>query len=164
MKSLEQIESERLVKLEKAEIELQELMIEWADPLNSHDVSENSSRDVLMAKITSKEKEIEKLRSMNKIAYIPGVWNVGDKIYVTYKRIVEYERDLEVPPNRILMQIDYSADVTEIPTDIPLDQIPVIPLAIDSPLGKTLLHKAHTKFRAATPNGYCEVEVERCLL
>lgn len=158
------LEEQRLRKLSKEREILVNLGIELDDPAMQKDTSENDGRDALLAKISSQEKIVQKLEQEGQVAYIPGTWNIGDKLYVKYLRIVAYGKDQITPDKRVLVQLEGSVDITKFPKDQTVQEMKIVPTSINSALGKALLHKAHENIRFNTPIGYCEVEVERCLL
>jgi len=166
MANIEDLEQQQEDELEEAKAELARLMEEYdADSANMQkDISENTARDDLTEQINKAEAIVARLEKRAKIVYIPGTWNIGDKMYITYKRIVSYGKDLEPPKKRVKGVLVPSFDITTLNGETDVTAIDTISVAINSPLGKALLHKAHDAIRYETPVGYCEVEVERCFL
>lgn len=160
-----EFERRRLARLEKVRAELQELIDEFSEDSNmSHDISENSARDSLLAKINSKQAQIAKLEAASSVPHIPGTWNLGDRLYVKFLRIVSYGMDKELPSRRIKIELVDEMDITTLDEGVDVNSLEIVPTATNSPMGKALLHKAHDTVRFDTPVGYCEIEVERCLI
>lgn len=159
-----ELEEKRLAKLAKERAKMEELMIKWDDPAMSSDISENSPRDALLQQINSQEQVLLKLEQSETISNIPGTWNIGDKLFIKYVRVVCYGKDRDVPSKRIKIELVDSVDITELPEGAVAEELDIVPTAVSSPLGKALLHKAHDTVRFNTTVGYCEVEVERCLI
>lgn len=159
----EELEAQRLARLEKERGILEGLMQQWDDPSMSKDISENSARDDLLERIKSQEQIVSKLELTKSVVSIPGTWNLGDQLYVKYIRIVCYGKDRDVPKGRVRIRLVDALDITTLKNPS-IEDLEVVPTSINSPMGAALLHKAHDTVRFNTPVGYCEVEVERCLL
>ncbi|MFF2798152.1 hypothetical protein [Lysinibacillus xylanilyticus] len=158
------LDIQRSIKLQQEREILEGLMKEWDDPSMSKDISENSARDDLLERIKSQEQIIAKLEQGKSIPVIPGTWNIGDKLYVTYLRIVSYGKDKEVPKGRVKVDLVDSTDITTLGKTEEIDLNKTYQAAINTALGAALLHKAHDTIRINTDVGYCEVEVERRLI
>lgn len=149
-------------ELSELHLELEEILTELDDPNMNKDISENSARDDLIERLKKVGSRIKKLEKQKDIPKLPGTWNIGDRFFVTYKRIVTYGKDVDVPPKPIKCQLVVSFNITKIENFTDITEIGLVPVAINSPLGKVMLHKAHNVVRYDTPVGYCEVELERC--
>lgn len=147
-------------KLKVEQDKLDDLMIQWDDPELSKDVSENTPRDILRSKITQQEKIVNKLLKFADIPHIPGTWNVNDTLKITYTKIVAYSKELDLPEPHMVILSPY-VEVADIDLS---DRSEPLPLAVDSHLGKALLHKSHKEIRFNTSQGYAEVIVERGLM
>lgn len=153
----------RLEKLSEAKEKLEDLMKQMEDPAMSKDISENSPRDQLLAQIDSQQKIVERLEQNVEIPEIPGTWNINDKAYVEYSRVVSYGKDVAPPEKQLLIQLVEAVDITEYPLGTTPESLEIVTTPINSPLGRAMLHKAHSSVRFNTPTGYCEVRLERCV-
>lgn len=149
-------------ELRELHSELEEILTELDDPNMNKDIRENSARDDLIERLKKVGSRIKKLEKQKAIPKIPGTWNIGDRFFLTYKRIVTYGKDVDAPSKPVKCQLVVSFNITKLENFTDVTGIGLVPVAINSPLGKALLHKAHNVVRYDTPVGYCEVEVERC--
>lgn len=158
-------DQEQAIREEIAQIDddLAELFIQKEDPEFNKDARENTVRDDILERINKLQARRSALEArLGQCIRIPGTWNIDDLFMLTYKRIVSYGKDVEVPENPVKCQLVMNYDITNLDGQTDINKIPLMPVATNSPLGKALLNKAHTSIRYKTPVGYCEVEVERC--
>lgn len=145
------------MKLEEAEAKLAELVAENSSVDDRKDVSENSARDAVIAEIKTLQNLIDRLREQENLVAVPGGWAIDDMLKVTFTKIVAYGKDKELP-EPVKIKLCKNVNITEISLDDP-----VIPVAINSDMGKALFNKAHKSVRYDTNVGYCIIEVERVL-
>lgn len=162
--SLSEVQLERLKRLEIERAKLEELSILLNDPAMQKDTRENSDRDVLLERIKSQEQVVLRLERAQEFVVIPGTWNIGDTLFIKYSRIVAYGQELELPNKRYKVKLVDVFDISTIEKDQTVNNMELIPIASNTPLGRALLNKAHDSVRFETPVGYCEVELERCLV
>jgi hypothetical protein len=146
------------MRLEEAEEKLAELVAENSSVDDRKDVSENSARDAVIAEIKTLQNLIDRLREQENLVTVPGGWAIDDTLKVNYTKIVAYGKDKAVPPEPMTIRLYKNVNITEINLDDP-----VIPVDINSDMGKALFNKAHKSVRFNTTVGYCIIEVERVL-
>lgn len=163
--NMEDIEQEWQEELEEIDAEIAKIFEQLDDPNMSKDTSENTVRDDLLEYLdkVQRRRSAHMARKVSSVK-IPGTWNIGDMFYLTYKRIVSYGEDADVPKKRVKCKLVNAFNITELQGETDITNIPLVLVTVNSPLGEALLNKAHTSLRFSTPVGYCEVEVERCYI
>lgn len=146
--------------LQAAYEERAQIMIKMAEPEMQKDKSENSGYDLLRADLATVEFKIDKLLSGKLAPIIPGTFNVGDFLLVTYTKIVSYGKEKPLPEYPIKIQLVDFFDITELTGVIDVNNVELLKVPTSSKLGQAIINKAHRKIRFNTSNGYCEIEIE----
>lgn len=146
------------MNLEQVQAKIKELTNELAkDDTGSAalDARENADLDRIREEIAFYRTMEESLLKAKEMPIVPGTWNLGDTILITYTKVVAYgkERPLPEPFTATLVattsieKMDFDAGHIELP--------------INTKIAQTILHKASTEFKQIkTPNGYVDILVE----
>lgn len=136
--------------------EIQELTAQLRDDTGnmSQDLRENSVRDGIISAIKERAATLSELEKVEKTAHMPGTWNVGDGFRLTYLQLFIGGKEITKLPQPRVCKLVSRCDISKIDREAL-----IFPVAVNSPIGRALHHKAGTEFSVELSDGHCIVRV-----